>query len=151
MIRQFTATCYLLSEEKFLLLTHPKYGRLLPPGGHLEANETPPEAARREVREETGLEITFLRQENLWVEETEAVSIERPYQCLLCQVPAKGEEPAHEHINFIYLAEVVGGTLTDGKWYTLEEVEGLCPETEIFPDCQKTIRQIAHSLPSLGV
>ncbi|NGX59357.1 MAG: 8-oxo-dGTP diphosphatase [Chlamydiae bacterium] len=90
MQRQFTSTCYLILEEKFLLLFHHKHQKWLPPGGHREPNETPPETARREVLEETGLEIEFIHQENIWVEEWNAKSIPRPFSVLLETIAAKG-------------------------------------------------------------
>lgn len=145
MIRQFTATCYLIFEEKFLLLFHPKHGKWIPPGGHLEENETPPEAARREVEEETGLLIDFYRQENLWVDEWNGKSIERPFSCLLENIPDRPEEEAHQHIDFIYVAHPVGGTLTEGKWFSLEEVQSLKTHEEIFLDTQKTVQVLSAS------
>lgn len=42
-----------------LLLKHRRLGIWLQPGGHLDAGETPWEAARRETREETGIEVDF--------------------------------------------------------------------------------------------
>ena len=53
MERHFTTTVYLLHEEKVLLLFHPKPKKWLPPGGHIEMDESPPIAARRKVMEET--------------------------------------------------------------------------------------------------
>lgn len=108
----------------------------------MEANETPSEAARREVREETGLEIVFLHQENLWFEDWNAKSIERPFSCLLESVPAIGNEPAHQHIDFIFVAKPVGGTLTDGKWFTVNEMS----ELEVFPDTPKMAQTVARTV-----
>ena len=142
MQRQFTATCYLFEQNKTLLLFHPKHNRWLPPGGHLEANETPPEGARREVLEETGYEIRFLSDEHLWIDEWNSKSIERPYLCLLENIPARGESPAHQHIDFIFLAVPIGGKQLDGKWMTLEEVERLVTHEEIFFDTKELIRKI---------
>ena len=144
MKRQFVSTCYLISEGKFYLHFHKKHGKWLPPGGHLEENETPPETAKREVLEETGLEIAFIQQENLWYDDWNGHSIHRPFSCLLEQIPARGDEPAHEHIDFIFVAKPTGGTLTQGKWFTLEEIMAFKPHEEIFLDTQITIQKLAN-------
>lgn len=39
------------------------------PGGHLELHETPEEAVRRELREETGLEVSIFVGRNFWINE----------------------------------------------------------------------------------
>ena len=63
---QFTATGYVVSNRKVLLVAHKKLRKLLPPGGHLrqDANgmfiESPEEAAVREVKEETGLDVEII-------------------------------------------------------------------------------------------
>lgn len=142
MIRQFTTTCFLVEEAKFLLIFHEKHQKWMPPGGHVEENETPPEAAKREVLEETGMEIAFLSQENLSVDDWNAKSIERPYLCLLENIAERKGEPAHQHIDFVYVAQPIGGTLTDGKWFPLEEIEALKTHIEVFHDVQKTCRCI---------
>lgn len=41
------------------LILHPIFGRLMIPGGHVEPSESAPEAAVREVAEETGLAVRF--------------------------------------------------------------------------------------------
>ena len=46
-MRQFTTSVYILEEQKVLLIFHKKLQKWLPPGGHIEPNEAPPEAARR--------------------------------------------------------------------------------------------------------
>ena len=140
MRREFTATVYLFHEEKVLLHFHPKLGKWLPPGGHLEADETPPEAARREVREETGLEIEFIEQENLKIDAYNGVSFERPFLCLLENIPAHKDQPAHQHMDMIYLArpvkmkEELGGF----RWFRYEETQNL----ELFPDVAEVLRLV---------
>ncbi|HXF29163.1 MAG TPA: NUDIX domain-containing protein, partial [Chlamydiales bacterium] len=80
MRRDFTATCYVIEDEKVLLIYHKKHKKWLPPGGHIDPNETPPEAAKREVQEETGLHIEFISQENIQLAaRSHACQIERPY------------------------------------------------------------------------
>lgn len=140
--RQFTATTYILDGDKTLLIFHPKHQKWLPPGGHLEPNETPPECARREAREETGLEIEFIRQENLWFEGWNGVSIERPYLLLLENIPAHGISAAHQHMDFIYIAKPAGGKELEGvRWWTLEEVLSLNKDL-IFPDVIQTLQHL---------
>ena len=47
---------YISNNGKILLVHHKELGKWLPPGGNIEANETPDEAVLREVREETGID-----------------------------------------------------------------------------------------------
>ena len=61
-----TLECFVKKGDKYLLLHRSPQKRILPdvwmaPGGHREFNEGLFECARREVREETGLEITNIR------------------------------------------------------------------------------------------
>lgn len=143
MEKHFTATAYILDQNKILLIQHPKLGKWLPPGGHLEENETPPECAKRETLEETGLEITLIRQENLWLNFWNATSIERPYLCLLENIPAHGDKPAHQHIDMIFLALPIGGSLLpSARWFTLEEIERMADDEEIFAETKTTIRHL---------
>lgn len=149
MERQFTATAYIIDGDQVLLIFHKKLKKWLPPGGHLDPNETPAEGARREAKEETGLDIRLVGHENVWVERWNATSFERPYMCLLEEIPPHGGYPAHQHIDFIYLAVPVGGQAvqnheeTDGiRWFTTEEIDALVPDEEIFVETQQAIRSI---------
>jgi 8-oxo-dGTP pyrophosphatase MutT (NUDIX family) len=140
MIRQFTATVYILYQEKVLLHKHPKLGKWLPPGGHLEPDETPPEAARREVKEETGLDIALLEQENFKMEAYNAVSFERPFFCLLENIPETPKQPAHQHMDMIYLGVPTDESQLERiapefKWFSFEDLEKI--EDELFPDTQQ--------------
>ena len=65
LVRQFTATVYVFQSSKVLLHKHPKHNKWLPPGGHVEQNELPHEAAIREALEETGLHIKIQSQDNI--------------------------------------------------------------------------------------
>ena len=145
MEKHFTATAYILCEDKVLLLFHPKLQKWLPPGGHLEENETPPEAARREVLEETGLEIALIHQENIWIERWNASSFERPYLCLLENIPEHKGKKAHQHMDFIYLAKPIGGSLIQDpflRWFSLEDVSSLESDKEIFKETKETIEHL---------
>lgn len=143
MKRQFVSTCYLIDQGKFLLHFHEKHQKWLPPGGHLEENETPPQAARREVFEETGLKIEFFEEEHLVYDQWNAHSIPRPFACLLETIPQRGKEPAHEHIDCIFVARPISGKLIQGFWFTLEEIMKLTPHKEIFLDTQIVIQKLS--------
>jgi 8-oxo-dGTP pyrophosphatase MutT (NUDIX family) len=151
MEKHFTATAYIIDQGKVLLLMHPKLKKWLPPGGHVELNETPPECAKREAQEETGLEIELIQQENLWLNFWNASSFERPYLCLLENIPAHGDKPAHQHIDMIYLAKPLRGTLIEGvRWFSLEDVEKMTDEEEIFVETKTAIRHLLTAARQLN-
>jgi len=149
MEKHLTATVYVWQESKVLLLKHPKHNKWLPPGGHVEINETPPDCARREVLEETGLQVELIREEHLWLKTEGVISCERPFMCLIENIPAHKEQPAHQHIDFIYLGYPIGGSLhplpaEELRWFTVQEVLALPSPTEIFPDIQETIATLQN-------
>ena len=61
-MKHFCASAFIINplNKKILLVKHSDYDKWLQPGGHIEENETPEEAAVREVYEETGLKIVLL-------------------------------------------------------------------------------------------
>ena len=59
--RHFTVAVFVVWEGKVLLHRHRKLGMWLPPGGHIEENELPDEAAVREVLEEVGCRARITR------------------------------------------------------------------------------------------
>jgi len=151
MERQFTATVIIIDDQRVLLIYHRKLKKWLPPGGHIDINELPTDAACREVKEETGLDIELIPQENLWVDRWNAKSFIRPYLCLLEEIPAHGDKPAHQHMDLIYLGRPIGGEVqqnhqeTDGlRWFSLDEIEQLKPDDEIFMETQQILRKILN-------
>ena len=55
-----TGSGFVVGPRGTVLLRHRKIGTWLQPGGHIDAGESPWEAAHREVVEETGLAVGFL-------------------------------------------------------------------------------------------
>lgn len=75
-LKRAVALCILKNGDKYLLIKRGKrkdkkedyYGKYLPVGGKLEAYETPEEAAKREVFEETGLKIDNIEFKGMIIE-----------------------------------------------------------------------------------
>jgi ADP-ribose pyrophosphatase YjhB (NUDIX family) len=121
--RDFAATTFVVVDGRTLLLWHRKTQAWLPPGGHLEPDELPDEAAVREVREETGLIVELLGERQRW---GTVEVLRRPVCILLEQI-----DPGHQHVDLIYFGRVVGGALSvnpeeaaGSRWCTAEELGG---------------------------
>ncbi len=147
MHRHFTATAFIVdSRNRTLLLWHKRLGRWMPPGGHVDPDELPEETARRECREETGLDVEIVGelQEDMFAgNPAEGRILKKPLVLLLENIPASTErnEPAHQHMDFVYLARPVNENQalslqeeegTDLRWFTREEIAGMDEGTEIF-------------------
>jgi 8-oxo-dGTP pyrophosphatase MutT (NUDIX family) len=120
--RAFSVAVYARRGDRVLVIEHRRLETWLPIGGELEPGETPLEAARRELREETGLEGRF-----------------RPLAGALDGVPpgllgyeehvagAKGL-----HMNFVFVAEVGEAAevapnheFTAWRWVDRAELDGV--------------------------
>jgi 8-oxo-dGTP pyrophosphatase MutT (NUDIX family) len=112
----FTASGFVLSPDRssLLLILHGKLGRWLQPGGHIEIGDVSVEAAaRREIAEETGL--AAIAREGASLARIDAH-----------QIPARGTEPEHVHIDlavgFAAQTDVLGpiDEVLDARWVPLE-------------------------------
>lgn len=101
--RHFTVTAFVSTPEATLLHWHRKVRLWLPPGGHIEPDEDPVDAALRETLEETGLAVEILpTAERYGFAEPEQVPA--PVTIMLEPIGPSSEGGAHQHIDMIYFA-----------------------------------------------
>ena len=142
--KHFVATGYIVRNGKTLLLFHKKLRMWLPPGGHIDDGELPEEALRREIREETGLEVEILslrrapdptdgRVRYLYV----------PNHVQLEDIP--GGHP--QHIDLIYFCKARNGKVSlrptehdEMRWHGLAELRGAHISEEVRRTAALAIR-----------
>ncbi len=103
--RHFTATGFVVHNNRVLLHWHPKVKAWLPPGGHIEINEDPVAAVLREVVEETGLEVEIVS-DGPKIEICYPKQVPPPVTILIEDIndPVTGY---HQHIDLIYFCRVL--------------------------------------------
>lgn len=119
-IRHFTASGYVVHQGCVLFHWHPKVCGLLPPGGHIEANEDPVEAVLREIKEETGLEVEVVSSV-LPLDVKYPIQVAPP-ETIMVEDINDPEIGPHQHIDMIYFCQLVGPVekLKDG-WHWIDE------------------------------
>lgn len=125
----------------------------MPPGGHVDENETPEDCAKRECKEETNLDVEIIgdpHSDLFQKNPSEGRMLTKPIAMLLEEIPASPErgEPAHQHMDFLYLARVIDESQTvileqsegrELRWFTRGEIEKLDESTEIFSNVKAYI------------
>jgi 8-oxo-dGTP pyrophosphatase MutT (NUDIX family) len=100
MLRHFTVAVFVVHDARILLHYHRKLGKWLPPGGHVEDNELPDEAAIREVLEETGIRARLVGSLGL-----SPAPAGWPRQLVVpAGVQLEDIYPGHQHIDLVYFA-----------------------------------------------
>ena len=56
----FTVAVFVVHQDRVLVVHHRKLDKWLPLGGHIELDEDPEQAALREAKEESGLDVELL-------------------------------------------------------------------------------------------
>ena len=124
----FTVAIFVVHADHVLLVHHRKLDRWLPLGGHIELDEDPEQAALREAKEESGLDIELVGERPPTTEPgTRALIAPR-----FLDIHRINE--THEHIGLIYFARPRSGSLDlaeeehhDIRWCTDADLDRLEP------------------------
>lgn len=108
--KHFTVTGYTRNhaKSKMLLIYHNGLNKWLPPGGHVEPDESPDLAVLREVREETGLHKTvkfIYTGINLQARDVTDVQIPAPMAMTYQIIPESRKDIEHIHLDMAYALE----------------------------------------------
>jgi bis(5'-nucleosidyl)-tetraphosphatase len=108
MIKENEAGAIIFYEEEgkfyFLLLKYPRYWGL--PKGHIEFGEEDLETAKREIKEETGLDVKILpgfKEKTMWFFMRQGEKILREVTWFLAKAESKNVKISEEHEDFAWL------------------------------------------------
>lgn len=125
--RAFSVAIFARHEDRILLIKHRRLGTWLPVGGEIEPGETPLEAARRELHEETGFEGRFHVSSGVQGTPPGLIGYE--------------EHPAGSkglHLNFAFVADVGGEPVVPNDEF--DEYRWVGDADEI--DCPANVREL---------
>lgn len=145
-IRHFTVTAFVSARGRTLLHWHRKVGLWLPPGGHIEPNETPIEAVLREALEETGMQVEIVPTAPTFPY-LDPPQLPVPATIMIEPIRSFGGEAAHHHMDLIYFtrprdlesAEQPATPEGSWRWITRAELEADAPQT--FDDVSARISE----------
>lgn len=142
----FTVAIFVVHDGKILLIHHRKLDKWLPLGGHIELDEEPEQAALREAKEESGLDVELIGERPPTTSPgTRALIAPR-----FLDIHRINE--THEHIGLIYWARPKSGAVTlaeeehhDIGWYGPADLDNLNPPMSdaVKWYCLKAITEIS--------
>lgn len=124
----FTVAIFVVADGKVLLIHHRQLDKWLPLGGHIELDEDPEQAALREAKEESGLEVELLGERPPTTGPGTRALI-APRFLDIHRINA-----THEHIGMIYWAWPKNGAVAlaaaehhDIRWCSAADLDQLTP------------------------
>lgn len=140
----------MVHDAQVLVIHHKKLDRWLPLGGHIELDEDPEQAALRETKEESGLDVQLIG-ERPPTTETGTRALIAPRFLDIHRISA-----THEHIGMIYFARPKGGEVKLAidehhhiRWCASHELDALTPPMSqaVKYYCRKAIEEVACASP----
>jgi 8-oxo-dGTP pyrophosphatase MutT (NUDIX family) len=147
----FTVAVFVVHQDRVLVVHHRKLDKWLPLGGHVELDEDPEQAALRETREESGLEVELIGERPPTTEPGTRALIAPRF------LDIHRIHDGHEHIGMIYWARPTGGTLRraeaehhDIRWCTARDLDALRPAMSgaVRWYCGKALEELGASAPA---
>ena len=142
----FTVAIFAVQDGKVLLVHHRQLSKWLPLGGHIELDEDPEQAALREAKEESGLEVELLGERPPTTEPGTRALIAPRF------LDIHRITDTHEHIGMIYWARPKNGKLTlsaaehhNIRWCASAELDQLQPPmgAAVKWYCRKAIEELS--------
>jgi len=144
----FTVAIFVVQRGKVLLIHHRNLDKWLPLGGHIELDEDPEQAALREAKEESGLEVELVGERPPTTGDGTRALIAPRF------LDIHRITDTHEHIGMIYWARPRGGKVALAaaehygiRWCSAEELDQLRPPMvpAVKWYCRRAIEEIQSS------
>lgn len=127
----FTVQVFIVHDNKVLLRRHDKYKIWIGPGGHIELDEDPTQAAVREAKEEVGLDIKLV--DEYFDKRKLALNNKKSELMPPRFLHRHHTSDTHEHVDLVYFATTDNAEIKQGegeisdeiKWFTKDELADL--------------------------